>query len=672
MLGWTAPDIRGRPVDVFFTPEDRAAGVPEAEMQAALKDGCARDERWHVRNDDSLVWASCEIIRLKDHDGHPDGFVKILRDGTRRRTAETRQRADAEFLQTVLAASGDCIKVLDFDGRLTFMNQAGLRLMEVSDFSAIRGCPWPDFWQDASNLQACRAVQAARDGGTGHFQGSALTLAGTLKYWDVQVTPIRDANGVPERLLVVSRDITASRRAEEALREAEALNASILEASRDCIVVLDLEGRISFVSPGGIASMEVDDPASAIGESWLALWKGDEQAAAQAAVAEARAGRTGQFRGFCPTLKGRPKWWDLVVSLLPGRDGKPDRLMSIGRDITEAHETQARLFTSEERLNLALGASGMVGVWDCDLQKGLVFGDVNFARAHAIDPAQAAAGAPITEIFSRLHPDDLPQFRAQIAKLLEGGDDFAIEHRLMRPDGSMRWVLAKGRLVRDAAGLPVRLPGALVDVTERREAEERQRMLMEELAHRVKNTLAVVQSIARQTLRGEGEIALGRDAFAARLQALSAAHDVLLMGDWSEASLRTLVEAGVRLHAVGDEGRFRINGPEVMLGSKAALSFSLVLHEMGTNAAKYGALSVTGGTVDISWTLDLRGGRQHLHFIWQELGGPLVADPVHRGFGSRLIERSLASDLGAAVELKYLPQGVRLTLDAPLATIQRT
>jgi len=137
---------------------------------------------------------------------------------------------DAEFMRSVLASSDDCIKVLDLDGNLTFMSQGGQRAMEVSDFNAIRGCPWPDFWHGELNVDARTAVETAKSGGTGRFQGMTETMAGTLKYWDVLVTPIRGPDGKPEKLLSVSRDITATRRVEEALGESEARFEAIADS----------------------------------------------------------------------------------------------------------------------------------------------------------------------------------------------------------------------------------------------------------------------------------------------------------------------------------------------------------------------------------------------------------------------------------------------------------
>ena len=256
--------------------------------------------------------------------------------------AERDLGSDAEFLRSVLASSGDCIKVLDLDAKLVFMSERGQRIMEVSDFNAIRGCPWPDFWQGDGHAEAKAAVAAAKAGGVGHFQGAADTMAGTPRFWDVQVTPILGADGKPERLLSISRDITAARRADEALREARSMNAPLLESSRDCIVVLDLDGNTLFLSPGGVESMEVSDVDAILGLSWLRVWKGEDHKAACAAVAQARAGGLGRFQGFCPTHKGIPKWWDVVISPLLNALGKPERLVSVGRDITDFKQAELR------------------------------------------------------------------------------------------------------------------------------------------------------------------------------------------------------------------------------------------------------------------------------------------------------------------------------------------
>jgi PAS domain S-box-containing protein len=252
VLGWTEAEMLGWPASVFFTPEDRQAGVPQAEMKAALETGRGSDERWHLRKDETRFWANGEMMPLKDEAGVVQGFIKILRDRTAQRLAAEAQRADAEFLRSVLASSGDCIKVLDMEGRLTFMSEGGKRVMEVNDFSAIAGCPWPDFWTGQENAEAIAAIEAAKAGGVGQFQGFAKTMRGVTKWWDVQVTPILDGAGRPEKLLAVSRDLSDRRRAEEALEDERRTLEALNRIGTAVAAELDLERVVQMVTDAGV------------------------------------------------------------------------------------------------------------------------------------------------------------------------------------------------------------------------------------------------------------------------------------------------------------------------------------------------------------------------------------------------------------------------------------
>ena len=479
VFGWSFDEICGASIERVFTPEDRAEGRVAHEMRRALDQGRGSDERWHLRKNGTRFWATGEMMPLRDAEGEHLGFIKIVRDETDKRAAAEKQRTDREFLQSVLASSDDCISVLDLDAKLIFMSEGGQRVMEVGHFETVHGCRWTDFWPDDLADAADGALAAAKNGGSGHFQGYAKTFAGTLRFWDVQVRPIVDADGLPEKLLAISRDITAARQAEDTLREAQSLNTLILNSSADCIVVIDLEGRTQYVSPGGIEAMEVSDVDSIIGLSWLRVWKDEaDLKAAQAAIAAARGGRTGRFQGFCPTHKGTPKWWDVMISPMPGADGRPERLVSVGRDITLSKKTERALARSDERLKLALGASGMIGVWDWDIKTDLVYADANYARIFSVDPAWAARGAPFAEYVKNLHPDDTSAFKAELDRLLAGADEFSQEYRILQPDGSVRWLLARGRLVRAPDGTPLRFPGASVDITDRKQSETRRLALL--------------------------------------------------------------------------------------------------------------------------------------------------------------------------------------------------
>jgi two-component sensor histidine kinase len=193
-------------------------------------------------------------------------------------------------------------------------------------------------------------------------------------------------------------------------------------------------------------------------------------------------------------------------------------------------------------------------------------------------------------------------------------------------------------------------------------AERQQKLLLDELNHRVKNTLATVQSIAAQTLRTNPEPRAFREAFEARLVALAGTHDLLTAGAWRGAALRDVAQLEFRPY--GPE-RYRLDGPEVSLSPAEALSLGLLFHELATNAAKYGALSTGQGRVDVAWSVREDGGRR-LALTWTETGGPPVVAPTRRGFGSRLIERSLSGELGGEAVLEFAPDGLRCHVVLPL------
>jgi PAS domain S-box-containing protein len=204
----------------------------------------------------------------------------------------------------------------------------------------------------------------------------------------------------------------------------------------------------------------------------------------------------------------------------------------------------------------------------------------------------------------------------------------------------------------------------LSDITERKGADARQRMLVNELNHRVKNSLATVQAIAAQSLRGPQVSPDARERFMARLFALARANDVLVAETWLGASLNSVAAEMAGPH--GDGERFAIEGPEVHLAPQTAMAMALGLHELATNAAKYGALSTPQGRVSLTWSLDGEGASRRLRLTWRESGGPPVGRPGAPGFGSRLIERGLASELKANVRLDFAPTGVVFSLTAPL------
>jgi two-component sensor histidine kinase len=204
------------------------------------------------------------------------------------------------------------------------------------------------------------------------------------------------------------------------------------------------------------------------------------------------------------------------------------------------------------------------------------------------------------------------------------------------------------------------------DMTDRKRAEEQRDLLIKELEHRVKNTLTTVQSIASQSFRAAGIAPEALRAFDARLIALGNVHGVLTKQSWDAADLHDVVWAALRPHSAPDRDRFTVEGPNVQVGPKCAVAFSMAVHELATNAIKYGALSADSGHVDIAWS----AADDRLRWQWRERGGPPVAVPERTGFGSRMIERALALQLSGKVAIDYRPAGVVCTIDAPLAAMR--
>ena len=282
--------------------------------------------------------------------------------------------------------------------------------------------------------------------------------------------------------------------------------------------------------------------------------------------------------------------------------------------------------------------------------------DANPAAAEAVGLSHAEViGRRISDFVS---PEDYEKTSAMLRRKLEEGGTTRYDVRVKSSRGEwLFWEINSG-LTHDEEGKPLGLHIVGRDVTERKRSERQTQVLLGELNHRVKNTLAVVQSLAHQTFRGNGEIERPKVAFEGRLQALAAAHSLLTREHWEYASMRELVQNSIAPFCV--EGRCSIDGVDFRLKPQAAVSISLAIHELATNAVKYGALSGAKGHVRVSWKRE----RDHFWFEWRESDGPtLPGEPKARGFGTRLIERTLASELGGTVEMSFEPSGLvcRLT-----------
>lgn len=322
---------------------------------------------------------------------------------------------------------------------------------------------------------------------------------------------------------------------------------------------------------------------------------------------------------------------------------------------------QAALQREEQRRGIALQAAGLASwVWDfrhheieCDPLLPVLFGLKPATRVRA------------RTLFANIDRRDLRNARARFREAVNGAGEYEGEYRV-RPDPAAppRWLMARGRVVeRNAQGHPLLVFGVNQDVTERKSIEERQKLLLREINHRVKNTLATVQALASQTVRHARQPREFLEAFSGRLQALGAAHNLLSDGEWRGIAMRDLVALEVRPFEDLNMPRIETEGPDLILPPDQALGLGLILHELASNALKYGALSVGGGRVSLRWRL----ARTRLLLEWTEFGGPRVEQPSQHGFGTILIRRSLGKVLGSTVEHRFLPDGVQASISLPLA-----
>jgi PAS domain S-box-containing protein len=270
-----------------------------------------------------------------------------------------------------------------------------------------------------------------------------------------------------------------------------------------------------------------------------------------------------------------------------------------------------------------------------------------------------------------VHPEDREQVSWRKRQILKSEDQYQLTYRIRRPDGEVRWVMDRGQVERDSTGKALRVIGVLVDITDLKASEQRQRLLFDELNHRVKNTLAIVQSLALQTQRSSPHPQAFSKAFGERLQSLSRAHDLLARSAWQGASLGRLIESILEpfgaLKGGEQSGRVEVTGTAVDLPANVTITLALMLNELATNAAKYGALSVNAGRVAISWTVKANSKALAVELLWREQDGPPVVPPQRRGFGSRLLAAS-AHQIQGALDMEFAATGLvcRLWFSVPI------
>jgi PAS domain S-box-containing protein len=375
---------------------------------------------------------------------------------------------------------------------------------------------------------------------------------------------------------------------------------------------------------------------------------------------------------------GTPFWNRLTVAPVFGEDGSPRYFVASQIDVTierhkvfqleqdrealeaEVAQRDADLAAHNARLRLALRA-GALGTWTVDLPEQALTASSGCKRNFGRPTSE-----PFTyeQLLAAIHPEDLPAMQAAVMRTIEHGEPYHIEYRILTPGGEQRWVSIQGEIQYRGDGTPLAITGFSTDISTRKFAEEHRAVLARELTHRVKNTLATVNAVVSQTLRDASSLEEAAIAVSGRIGSLGAAQELLIQDEVEGAAIGDIVDRALSPFKDRDGARFSAQGPHVRLLPEITLALAMALHELATNAIKYGALSVPGGRVAIEWAINHVDDKRHLSFCWAEHDGPPVTPPTRTGFGTRMIERVLRRHVSGGAAIHYPKSGVRFEIEA--------
>lgn len=460
------------------------------------------------------------------------------------------------------------------------------------------------------------------------------------------------------------KDVTEQPEIQDAVRQSEIRYRRLFEAAHDGILILDsVSGKITDANPFMVHLLGYPREELLGKELWeIGLLK-DEQAS-HAAFRELQ--EKGQVRYEDLPLEsksGDKREVEIVANRYD--EGGTQVIQCNIRDITERKRTDEALRLSEERFR-ALFELGPTAIYSCDASGVIQEFNHRATELWGRTPAVGDTDERFCGSHKLFHPDGsfMPYDQCPMAEVASGRISAAhdMEVLIERPDGSRVTVVVNIRSLKNGRGEVTGAINCFYDITERKQAEERQRFLMGELAHRGGNQLAVIQVIVSRSLTGARPLTEERETLALRLQALARTQSALT----SERFGASVAEI-VRLELEAFSSRVMAIGPDLTLNSRAAQTFALLVHELATNATKHGALAgPKNGQVDIHWSIEGAGKEARFKFQWQERDGPPVIPPTRQGFGSMLLEKVVAQDFDAQPKVRFAPEGVSYEIDAPL------
>jgi PAS domain S-box-containing protein len=616
------------------------------------------------RPDGSRRTVLVQIEPLLDDQGSVLGAINCFQDISDRKALELELHQSRQDLEDFFENGAVGLHLVAADGTILRANRAELDLLGYTADEYI-GHSIADFHADAPVIRDILG-RLSRGETLDRYPARLKAKDGSIRH--VLITSnVHFRNGEFHNSRCFTVDVTDQHRADEALRESQQRLAVTYEKAPIGIAEMDAAGRFVRVN-AALSTIIGYTPEELLGRSFVELTHPEDRDDDAEQYARQVRGEIAHYSMQKRFLRrdGGTVFVNVLSSSVLNPQGQFRYGVRVVQDVTEQLQAEERLRESERHVRELLDALP-AAIYTTDGA-----GRITYYNQAAIDFSgrRPILGSDEWCVTWRLYTADgtpLPHDQCPMAVALKEGRAVRGEEAIAeRPDGTRVPFIPFPTPLRDGSG---RISGGinmLVDITERKQAEERQRLLIDELNHRVKNTLATVQSIASQTIRTSPAIETFSENFEARLLSLSKAHDLLTRQAWAGVNLRDIVCQELEPYDDGSTTRVRLEGPDLNLEPRVGLALSLVLHELTTNAAKYGALSAGQGLVTVRWSASGPSASEVLRIDWLESGGPAVTPPAKRSFGTRLIERSMTKDLQGMATLDFDPAGLRCTLELPL------